>query len=115
MAELLLHVALISLRGGGKAGTQRMPGEFLPPLGFGKITPHPGGQRRALDQPGDVPVGQPVGAGLLAVARDPPEQRPMRNAAQSRPGLQGCDRAGGVAGAAANLDLAPPGLAAYAE
>jgi hypothetical protein len=57
VAELPLDVALIDLCGGGETGTQRMSGEFLPPLGFGKITPHPGGERRTLDQPGDVPVG----------------------------------------------------------
>jgi hypothetical protein len=45
----------------------------------------------------DVLVGQPVGTGLLAAPRDPPEQRPMRDAAELQPGLQGDDRAGELA------------------
>ena len=66
VAELLLDVALIDLGRGGEAGAQRMSGEFLAPLAFGEIAADAGGKRGALDQPGDVPVGQPVGAGLLA-------------------------------------------------
>jgi hypothetical protein len=68
VAELPLDVALIGLCGGGEAGAQGVSREFPPPLGFRKITPHPGGQRRALDQPGDVPVGKPIGPSLLAPA-----------------------------------------------
>jgi len=83
VAELPLDVALIGLGGGREPGAQGVSGEFLPPLALRKITPHPGGQRRALDQPGDVPVGEPIGLGLLASARDPPEQRPMGDAAES--------------------------------
>jgi hypothetical protein len=54
--ELLLHVALIGLRGGGEAGAQRMSGELLPPVGFRKIAANPGGGRRTLDQPGHLSV-----------------------------------------------------------
>ena len=77
VAELLLDVALVDLRGGGEAGAQRMPGEFSPPLGFGEIAPNAGSEGCSFDQPGDVPVGQPIGADILAVARDSPKQRSM--------------------------------------
>jgi hypothetical protein len=40
---------------------------------------------------------------------------PVSDAAELQPGLQGDDRAGGVAGAAADLDFAPPGLAAHPD
>ena len=82
VAELPLDVALVGLGGCGEAGPQRMPGEFLPPLGLGKVPPNPGGERGTLHQPGDVLVGQPVGPRLLAAARNPPEQRPMCDAAE---------------------------------
>jgi hypothetical protein len=66
VAELPLDVALIGLCGSRKACAQGVSREFPPPLGFRKITTNPGSQRRALDQPGDVPVGEPVGTGLRA-------------------------------------------------
>jgi hypothetical protein len=95
VAELFLHVAFVGLRGGGEAGAQRMSGELLPPLGFGQITTDAGGQRRTLDQPGHMLVGQPIGPSLLAAAPNPPEQRPVGDAAELQPCLQGDDRAGG--------------------
>ena len=61
-----------------------------------------------FDQTGDVPVGQPLGADLAA--DDPPEHRPDRNPRKLQPGLERDDRAGGLRGAAADLDLPPAGL-----
>ena len=91
-----------------------MPGEFLLPFGLGQIGPDAGGERGALDQAGDVLVGQPVGADLFAV-RNGAEQRPVADAGKAEPGFQRRNRAGGVAGAAADLDLAPAGLAAHLD
>ena len=58
-------------------------------------------------------VVQAVGADFSA--DDPPEQRPDRNPPEFQPRLQRDDRAGGVGGAAADLDLAPAGLAAQRQ
>jgi hypothetical protein len=41
VAELPLDVALIDLCGRGEAGAQRVSGEFLPPLGFGRLADMP--------------------------------------------------------------------------
>ena len=68
MAELLLHIALVDLGRGGEAGAQRMAGEFPLPFGFGKVGADAGGKRGALDQAGDMLVGEPVGADLAAPA-----------------------------------------------
>jgi hypothetical protein len=43
VAELPLDVALVGLGGGGEAGAQGVSGEFLPPLGFRKISADPKG------------------------------------------------------------------------
>ena len=80
---------------------------FLP-LAFAQVAADAGGQCGVFDQPGDVPVGQPLGADLAA--DDPPEHRPDRNPPKLQPGLERGDGAGGVRGAAADLDLAPAGL-----
>ena len=68
----------------------------MAPFAFRKIAADAGGERGPLDQPGDVPVGQPVGAGVLAARRDPPEQRPVDDARELEPGRKGDDRAGEV-------------------
>jgi hypothetical protein len=82
VAELPLDVALIGLCRRREAGAQRMSGKLLAALGFGEVTADAGGERRALDQPGDVTVGQPVTAGLLAAPRNRPGQRPVGDAAK---------------------------------
>src|SRR5208283_6017105 len=108
MAELLLHIALVDLGRGGEAGAQRMAREFLLPLAFCQIAADAGGHGGVLDQTGDVPVGQPLGADFTA--DDPPEHRPDRNPRKLQPRLERGDGAGRVRGAAADLDLAPAGL-----
>ena len=113
VAELLLHIALVDLGRGGEAGAQRMAGEFFLPLALGEVAAHPGGKRGVLDQTGDVPVGQPLGADLAAA--DATEHRPDRDPRKFEPGLQRNDGAGGVRRAAADLDLAPAGLAAQRQ
>ncbi len=112
MAELLLHIALVDLGRGGEAGAQRMAGKQLSALALRQIAAHAGGQRGALDEPGDLLVVEPIGADCLALPGHPAEQRAVRDAAELQPGLQRHDRAGGVGRAAADLDLAPAGLAA---
>ena len=89
-----------------------MAGEFLLALSLRQIAADAGGKRGAFDQSGDMLVGQPVGAGLLAARGDPPKQRPMSDAGELEPNLNRSDRAGEVARTAADLDLAPAGLAA---
>jgi hypothetical protein len=44
-------------------------GEQLAPPALGQIAADAGGERQALDQPGDVLVRQPVAQRALAVAR----------------------------------------------
>jgi hypothetical protein len=51
VAQLLLHVAFIDLRGGGETGPQRMPGEFLPPFGLPKDRPGCRCRSAGRDQP----------------------------------------------------------------
>src|SRR3984885_12741501 len=60
-------------------------------------------------------VGEPVGAGLFPARGNSSEQRAVGDTGELEPGLKGCDRAGEVAGAAADLDLAPAGLAAHPD
>ena len=55
-------------------------------------------------------VGEPVGAGLLAARRDPPEQRPVGDAGELSQVSRAATGQVEVAGAAADLDLAPAGL-----
>ena len=85
VAELLLHPALVDLGGGGEAGAQRMAGEFSRPLAFRKIAAHPGGERGAFDQPGDVLVRETLGADRLA--DDAAEQRPVGDLCEFQPGI----------------------------
>ena len=97
VAELPLDVALIDLGRCGEAGPQRMSGELLAPFAFGEIAADTGGERGALDQPSDMPVGQPVGAGFFAATCDPAEQRSVGDARELEPGRKGDDRAGEIA------------------
>ena len=50
MAELLLHMALIDLCGGGEAGPQQMAGKERAALGLRQVAAHAGRQRRPLDE-----------------------------------------------------------------
>jgi hypothetical protein len=93
-----------------EAAASANPGVFSLVASRKMFSANAGGERRALDQPRHMLVGQPVWTGLLAAARNPPEQRSMGDTAELQPGLQGDDGAGGLAGAGANLDLAPSGL-----
>jgi hypothetical protein len=65
-----------------------------------------------LDEPGDVLVAEPILHRLKAVARHRDEDRAEVDASVMQPLVQGMDRAALLAGAAADLDLAPAGLAA---
>ena len=56
-------------------------------------------------------VGEPFGGDAAVFAGDRPEQRPVADAAEPHPGLEQRDGAGVGARAAADLDLAPAGLA----
>ena len=56
-------------------------------------------------------VGQPFGGDAAVFARDRPKQRPVADATEPHPGLEQRDGAGVGARAAADLDLAPAGLA----
>jgi hypothetical protein len=89
VAELFLHVALIDFGGAGETGPQGMACEFLRPFGFRQAGADAGGERRALDQPGDVPVGQPVESNLFATLLDPSEHRTVGDAREFEPGLEG--------------------------
>lgn len=115
MAELLLDVALVDLGRGGEAGAQRMPGELRLPLALRQIGPDAGGQGRAFDQPRDLLIAEPIGSDLLALASHAPEQRAVADPRQLQPDLQGDDRAGRIRRAAADLELAPAGLAAQGD
>ena len=108
VAELPLHITLVDLGGRGKARAQGMAGEFRLPLALAEVAAHAGRERRMFDQPGDVPVGQAVGADLFA--NHPPEQRPDSNPGEFEPGFERGDGAGGLRGAAADFDLAPASL-----
>ena len=56
-------------------------------------------------------VGEPLGGDPAVFARDRPKQRPVADATEPHPGLEQRDGAGVGARAAADLDLAPAGLA----
>ena len=60
-------------------------------------------------------VRQPLGSDAAVLARDGPEQGPAGDPPEPHPGLEQGDRAGVGARAAADLDLAPAGLAADGE
>ena len=109
VAEVLLDVAFVDLGRRGEPGAQRVPGKLLLPVAFGQIAAHARGDRQALDEARDVAVVETFGTDLAPDHR--PEQRPTRNARELQPGLERGDRAGRVLRAAADLDLAPAGLA----
>ena len=56
-------------------------------------------------------VGEPLGGDAAVLAGDRPEEGPMADPAEPHPGLEQRDGAGFGAGAAADFDLAPAGLA----
>lgn len=66
MAKLFLHIALVDLGRGGKAGAQRVAGKLLLALELCELRPDAGGEGHALDQPGDLLVGQTVRPDILA-------------------------------------------------
>ena len=111
VAEVLLHMRLLDLRRGGEAGAQRMAAEGAFALALGEIAANPRRQRAFLDEAGDMLVGEPLGGDAAVLARDRPEQRPVADPPEPHPGLEQRDGAGVGAGAAADLDLAPAGLA----
>ena len=78
VAEVLLHIALVDLGGRGEASAQRMPRECLLPLALGQVAANASRERGTFDQPGDVPVGQPLGADLAADDRRNTGPRSMR-------------------------------------
>ena len=53
---MFLHMTLVDLGRGGKAGAQRMTGKNLAVLGLGQIATHAGGECRLLDEAGDLLV-----------------------------------------------------------
>ena len=115
VAEVLLHVGLLDLGGRGEAGAQRMAAEGEPPLALGQVAAQAGGERASLDQADDVLVRQAFGSDPAVLARYGPEQGPAGDPPEPQPGLEQGDRAGVGARAAADLDLAPAGLAADGE
>ena len=104
-------MSFLDLRGTGEAGPQRMAGKGKFSFALGKVATDPGGQRGLLHQPSDMLVGQPFRANARVFLGDAAEQRAMIDAAEPHPGLEHGDGAGERRGAAADLDLAPAGLA----
>lgn len=115
MAELLLHVTLLDVGRRGKSGAQRLAREQQRPLPFREIGGDAGGDRHLLDQAGDVLVGEPFDVDGLVVLEDAAEQGSTCDAAKADPALERDYGVGVVAGAAADLDLAPAGLAAQGD
>lgn len=115
MAELLLHVTLLDVGRRGKSGAQRVAREQQRPLPFREIGGDAGGDRHLLDQAGDVLVGEPFDVDGLVVLEDAAEQGSTCDAAKADPALERDYGVGVVAGAAADLDLAPAGLAAQGD
>ena len=88
-----------------------MAGKQLEALGLWQVAADAGGQHGFLDQAGDVFVRQPISGGFTVIAADALEQR-----AEVDPGimqilLKRMHRAALIAGASANLNLAPAGFA----
>ena len=113
VAELFLHPAFVDFRGGGQAGAQRMAGEFPLSVALGQVAAHTRRHGGMFHEAGDVLVGQPLGADRLA--DDAAEQRPVFDSCEFQPGLERDDGAAELAGAAADFDLAPAGLAAQRD
>src|SRR5690606_19837754 len=82
---------------------------------FRQIAADPGGQRGALDEAGDLLIVEPARADLPALCGDAAKQRSVGDPCKIEPGLQRHHRAGGVGRTAADLDLAPAGLAAQGD
>jgi len=115
MAELLLNVALFDLGRRGEAGAQRVPREFLGAILFRRIGPNTGRERDLFDKPRHLTIGEAIRANFLAFAADTAEKGPMMDPGELQPGLQSRDRAGGLSGAASDLDLAPAGFTAQRD
>ena len=94
VAELFLHIAFIDLGGGGEARPQRMAGKFTPPLAFAQIAAHAGREGAGLDEPGDVPVAQPLDIDGSGIGQDASEQGPVADASEFHPGFQRDNGAG---------------------
>ena len=112
MAKLFLDIALIHIGTGGKPGAQGMAGEQFQALGLWQVAADAGGQHGFLDQAGDVFVRQPISGGFAIIAADALEQRAKVDPGIVQVLLERMHRAGGITGAAANLNLAPAGFAA---
>ena len=111
MSELFLDIALIDIGRSGKPGAQGMAGEQFQALGLWKIGPNARIPHGLFDQPRHVFVGETIARNLAIIAADTLKQR-----AEVYPGivqvlLERMHRAGLVAGAAANFNLAPAGFA----
>ena len=111
VAEVFLHMHFLDLRRGGEPGAQGMAAEGEATLAFRQIAAHPCRHRASLDETGDVPVGEPLRGDAAVFAGDWPEQGPVADATQAHPGFEQRDGAGLRPRAAADLDLAPAGLA----
>ena len=112
VAKVFLHMRLFDLRRGGEAGAQGMAAEGAFSFALGQIAANPRRAARSfLDESGDMLVGQPFGGDAAVFARDRPEEGPVADPAEPHPGLEQRDGAGVGARAAADLDLAPAGLA----
>ena len=112
MSELFLDIALIDIGRSGKPGAQGMAGEQFQALGLWKIGPNARIPHGLFDQPRHVFVGETIARNLAIIAGDT-----LKQGAEVYPGivqvlLERMHRAGLVAGAAANLNLAPAGFAA---
>ena len=113
VAELFLHAAFVDLGGGGEAGAQRMAGEFPRPFALGQVAAHTRRHGGLFHEAGDVLVRETFGADRLA--DDAAEQRTVFDSREFQPRLQRDDGAAELAGAAADFDLAPAGLAAQRD
>ena len=112
VAELLLHVAFVDFRRGGEAGAQRMAGEFRARSPSLRSPRTPAARAVALTSRATCLSVSRSAPTPLVGAGDAAKQRAMAMRRELQPGLQRGDGAGGFAGAAADLDLAPAGLAA---
>src|ERR1700722_9720539 len=115
VAEMLLDMGLLDLGRGGQAGAQRMTAEGDPPLALRQVPAQAGGERARLHQADDMLVREPLRSDAAVLARHGAEQGAAGDPPEPQPGLEQGDRTGLRSRAPADLDLAPPSLAADGE
>jgi hypothetical protein len=113
--KMLLNITLINFRGGGEPRAKGVAGKLEGALDLAEIAAHAGSQCGALYQPRHFPVVQPFRPDRLALSRNTPKERTVRQPGELDPGLDCDDRARSVGGTAADLDLSPSGFSAQGE